>query len=71
LIIKKGIPKRSYWTTAAGGWVNSRRQAGKGKGQLLGACMSMGLNLLNGIFMVWMFNQSLNKWAEKINSEQL
>lgn len=64
--VKNGISKRSYWTTAAGVWVNSRRQAGKWNGQLLGAWMSMGLNLLNGIFMVWMFTKvGLNKWAVK------
>ncbi|SHH15634.1 hypothetical protein [Desulfosporosinus lacus] len=64
--VKNGISKRSYWTTAAGVWVNSRRQAGKWNGQLLGAWMTMGLNLLNGIFMVWMFTKvGLNKWAVK------
>ncbi|MCO1604667.1 hypothetical protein [Desulfosporosinus nitroreducens] len=52
--VKRGISKRSYWTTAAGVWVSSRWQAGKWNGQLLGAWMTFGLNLVNGIFMVWM-----------------
>jgi len=64
--VKGGISKRSYWTTAAGVWVNSRRQADKWNGQLLGAWMTFGLNLINGIFMVWMFTKAgLNKWALK------
>ncbi|MDO0822574.1 hypothetical protein [Desulfosporosinus nitroreducens] len=64
--VKRGISKRSYWTTAAGVWVSSRWQAGKWNGQLLGAWMTFGLNLVNGIFMVWMFTKvGLNKWAVK------
>ncbi|MGC7872450.1 hypothetical protein ACPUYX_13095 [Desulfosporosinus sp. SYSU MS00001] len=63
---KKGFSKRSYWTTAAGVWVNSRRQAKKWDGQLLGAWMTFGLNVMNGIFMVWAFTKvSLNKWPLK------
>ena len=63
---RQGISKRSYWTTAAGVWVSSRRQAQKWDGQLLGGWMTFGLNVLNGIFMVWMFTKAgLNKWAIK------
>lgn len=35
--VKSGISKRSYWTTAAGVWVSSKRQVKKRNGQLLGA----------------------------------
>ena len=63
---KRGISKRTYWTTASGVWVNSRRQAQKWNGQLLGAWMTFGLNTINGILLVWMFTKAgLNKWALK------
>lgn len=64
--VKSGISKRSYWSTAAGVWVNSKRQVKKRNGQILGAWMTFGLNTLNGIFMVWVFSKAgLNKWALK------
>ncbi|AET69909.1 hypothetical protein Desor_4500 [Desulfosporosinus orientis DSM 765] len=63
---KKNISKRSYWSTAAGVWVKSKRQAKKWNGQLLGAWMSFGLNVLNGIFMVWSLTKAgLAKWPLK------
>lgn len=64
--VRQGISKRSYWTTAAGVWVSSHRQAQKWNGQLLGGWMTFGLNTLNGILMVWVFSKAgLNKWALK------
>jgi len=63
---KQNISKRPYWTTAAGVWVKSNRQAKKWNGQLLGAWMTFGLNAVNGIFMVWSFTKAgLNKWPIK------
>jgi len=63
---QQGISKRSYWSTAAGVWVKSKRQAGKWNGQLLGAWMTFGLNAVNGIFMVWSLTKvGLNKWPIK------
>lgn len=63
---KQNISKRNYWSTAAGVWVKSERQAKKWNGQLLGAWMTFGLNVINGIFMVWSFTKvGLNKWGLK------
>lgn len=63
---KQGISKRSYWSTAAGVWVKSKRQAGKWNGQLFGAWMTFGLNAVNGIFMVWSLTKvGLKKWPIK------
>ncbi|AFM40827.1 hypothetical protein Desaci_1847 [Desulfosporosinus acidiphilus SJ4] len=63
---KLNISKRPYWTTAAGVWVSSRRQAKQWSGQMLGAWMTFGLNAVNGIFMVWSFTKAgLNKWPLK------
>lgn len=63
---KQHISKRPYWTTAAGVWVKSSRQAKKWNGQLLGAWMTFGLNTLNGIFIVWGLTKvGINKWPLK------
>lgn len=63
---KQNISKRPYWTTAAGVWVKSNRQAKKWNGQLLGAWMTFGLNAVNGMFMVWSLTKvGLNKWPIK------
>ncbi|SHH23704.1 hypothetical protein [Desulfosporosinus lacus] len=63
---KQKISKRNYWSTAAGVWVKSKRQANKWNGQLLGAWMTLGLNAVNGIFMVWSLTKAgLNKWPIK------
>lgn len=63
---KQNISKRNYWSTAAGVWVKSQRQAKSWNGQLLGAWMSFGLNVMNGIFMVWSFTKAgLKMWPIK------
>ncbi|MBC2722035.1 hypothetical protein [Desulfosporosinus sp.] len=63
---KQDISKRNYWSTAAGVWVKSNRQAKKWNGQLLGAWMTFGLNAVNGIFMVWSLTKvGLKKWPIK------
>jgi L-lactate permease len=66
LSTKRKMSKRSYWSTAAGVWVNNRRQVTNWNGQLLGAWMTFGLNTVNGILMVWTFTKvGLNKWPLK------
>ena len=66
LSFKQNISKRNYWSTAAGVWVKSKRQARNWNGQLLGAWMSFGLNVMNGIFMVWSFTKAgLKMWTIK------
>jgi uncharacterized membrane protein YbhN (UPF0104 family) len=63
---KRKMSKRSYWSIAAGVWVNNRRQVTNWNGQLLGAWMTFGLNTVNGILMVWTFTKvGLNKWPLK------
>lgn len=47
-----GVSKRSWPTTAAGVWVNSRREAESFWGQLLGICMAMGMSMLGGFSFV-------------------
>lgn len=47
-----GFSERAYRHTAAGVWVNSRRQANNWKGGLLGAVMDAGLSMLGGVFKV-------------------
>lgn len=46
---KQGYSKRSYSHSAAGMWVNSKRQARSTPGNILGIGMSLGLSGLGGI----------------------
>lgn len=50
--LRKRISKRSYRETAAGVWVNSRREAKSWKGHILGGMMDAGLSMLGGIIKV-------------------
>ncbi|WP_407310218.1 hypothetical protein [Desulfosporosinus sp. SB140] len=49
---KMKISERTYWTTAAGVWVSSRRESEKWSGQLLGALMNLGLSMVGGVSIV-------------------
>lgn len=46
------ISQRSYWSTAAGVWVSSRRESQKWTGQFLGALMNLGLSMVGGVSVV-------------------
>jgi len=50
--LRSKISQRSYRETAAGVWVNSRREAKSWKGHILGAMMDTGLSMLGGIVKV-------------------
>ena len=50
--IKKKISQRSYRETAAGVWVQSRKQARSFYGQILGTLMDLGLSSLGSVMMV-------------------
>ncbi|EGW37727.1 hypothetical protein [Desulfosporosinus sp. OT] len=50
--LRNKISKRSYRETAAGVWVNSRREATSWKGNVLGGMMDAGLSMLGGIIKV-------------------
>lgn len=49
---RSGYSERAFRHTAAGVWVNSRRQANSWKGGLLGATMDAGLCMVGGILKV-------------------
>lgn len=47
--LRLGISKRAYRQTAAGVWVNSRKEAKSWKGSVLGTIMDGGLSILGAI----------------------
>lgn len=47
--LRKKISQRSYRATAAGVWVNKKKEAFNAKGQILGAIYDLGFSMLGGI----------------------
>lgn len=69
LFLRQKASKRSFRVTAAGVWVNTKREARTPYGQALGAIMDLGLGMVQSIRQgysfrndIWFHNHGNAEW---------
>jgi len=58
LFLRQKASKRSFRVTAAGVWVNTKRQASTPYGQTLGAIMDLGLGMVGAVGQVYILSKT-------------
>ncbi|WP_206752208.1 hypothetical protein [Desulfosporosinus fructosivorans] len=58
LFLRQKASKRSFRVTAAGVWVNTKRQASTPYGQILGAIMDLGLGMVGAVAQVYILSKT-------------